>query len=162
MELIAEPESGVEGLFVSDDGKARVVGEDMGPVNPEERGALVFFFAFGVEAFLVATFFAGAFLVRALAAPAFFAPAFLAVFLALVTVFFTAFRGEVLRTTFFTALAAFLTVFLAAVFLCTRTFFATFLVAPDRRRAGAFLAAGFLLGLRFIIAVDSAVVITRR
>ncbi len=87
-------------------------------------------------AFFFAWLFLDAFLAGAFLAGAFLAAFFLAVFLA--GAFFATFR----------------TVFLATAFFAT-------LVPPGRRRAVVFLAAGFLLALRFIIAVNSAGVVTR-
>ncbi len=157
MELIAEPDSVVEEPLISEDGMVRAMDGSTGLIGLDEREGLAFFFAWlFLDAFLagafLATFLAGAFLaaffLAVFLAGAFFAT-FLTVFLA--TAFFATFLTVFLATAFF---ATFLTVFLATAFFAT-------LVPPGRRRAVVFLAAGFLLALRFIIAVNSAGVVTR-
>ncbi len=157
IELIAEPDSVVEEPLISEDGMLRVMDGSTGLIGPDEREGLAFFFAW----LFLDAFLAGAFLTTFLAG-AFLAAFFLAVFLA--GAFFATFRTVFLAGAFF---ATFRTVFLATAFFATfRTvflataFFAT-LVPPGRRRAVVFLAAGFLLALRFIIAVNSAGVVTR-
>lgn len=102
MELIAEPDSGAEGLLMSVDGAVRVTKDEEEPIMPDGRDGLAFFFAFRAGAFLAAAIFAATFL-----AGAFFAAAFLTVLWA------EAFLATVFFATFF---ATFFTVFLAATF----------------------------------------------